>query len=65
MMFKRYTLYTHNRMLDSAILVLRCVPIEGGRYALKIRWANRRGFDLNITESIIIKAEEVANWYEL
>lgn len=64
-MFKLYCTYTHNRMLDAAIYVVDSFYLPDGRYVLKIRWMNRKGLYLNILEKIIIKKQEVKNWYLL
>lgn len=64
-MFKFQHVYTHNRMLDAAILVIKNYRLLDGRYKLKIRWMNRRGMDLGIIENVTIKKEEVKNWYLL
>lgn len=52
-------------MLDAAIYVVDSFYLPDGRYVLKIRWMNRKGLYLNILEKIIIKKQEVKNWYLL
>jgi len=64
-MFKFAHTYTHNRMLDCAIYVLKSYRLPDGRYKLKIRWMNRRGMDLGIVENVTIVKSEVKNWYTI
>jgi len=63
-MFELGKVYTHSRMLDTAIYVLgRFNPSDD--YYLTVRWFTRSGLDLNQTEMVTIKKEEVHNWYEI
>lgn len=61
-MFKFAHTYTHRKMLDMTIYVLKSFRLIDGRYKLKVRWGNKRGMDIGITENIEIKREEVKNW---
>lgn len=63
-MFKPFTLYTHKRMLDVAIMVLKSTRLLDGRYSLKVKWMDRLGRDYACSaERIKISKEEVKNWY--
>ncbi len=64
-MFRPGTTFTHRHMLDAAILVLKCFRDHKGRCHLRVRWVNRRGMDLGITERITIVKEQLSNWREL
>lgn len=62
--FTRFHTYTHDRMLDAAILVLDGVGTPEG-YQLKVRWITKQGMDLGAIDTIYIKAVDLNNWYEL
>ena len=64
-MFTPHRCYTHNRMLDAAIYVLKSTKLKDGRYSVRVKWVDRKGRSFGIEERIKIKKEEVRNWYWL
>ena len=64
-MFKPGFFYTHNRMLDAAVLVVDSVRNEDSSLSLSVWWFNQRGLDLGIPERIIISPKEASNWNEI
>jgi len=64
-MFKQYRVYTHTRMLDCAILVLKSFRIQDGRYKLRVRWMYKNGNDMGFIENVVVVPEQVGNWYEI
>jgi len=65
-MFKKFGVYTHKRMLDCNILVLKAFRIvQSGDYKVKVRWVNKNDMDLGFVETVRIKKEQLNNWYEV
>lgn len=64
-MFKLMGVYTHKRMKDVAIFIVRRYRLQDGRYKLKIRWMYRNGVDMNLTDYITVVPAELKNWYEM
>lgn len=65
MRFKSKCFYTHKKMLDCMVRILRPVWGSEDEVELKVEWFLRSGFDMNIRENIIIKKEQFENWYEM
>lgn len=61
-MFSQFNLYTHNRMLDAAVYVLKR-EVVGGEYKLWVVWHTRRGMNLGMYDTVKIREDEVKNWY--
>lgn len=64
-MFKLNKTYTHKKMLDCAILILKTFKLQTADYTIKIKWINKRGMDLGLVENVRITKDQVKNWYEL
>jgi hypothetical protein len=64
-MFKTHQTYTHNRMLDVAVYVLKSFRCPDGRYKLKVRWVYRNGMDLRLVENVTVVRNEIKNWYQI
>jgi hypothetical protein len=62
-MFEVGSIYTHRYMIDSAVYVSQLHSLVDGQYCITIQWRTRRGLNLGIVEKIVIKNEEVKNWY--
>lgn len=66
-MFTPHSVYTHNRMLDLCIYVIRRSNpslLGDARYRLLVAWYYRTGESLGITEEISIKPKDVKDWYQ-
>ena len=57
-------LYTHKRMLDTAVLILQNMGEENGKVFFKVRWFLRNGVDMNLLDVIKVSKSDFSNWYE-
>jgi hypothetical protein len=65
MRFRSKYFYTHKRMLDCMIRILRPVWTDEENVELKVEWFNKSGFYMGIRENILITKKEYSNWYEM
>ncbi len=62
MKFEVAKIYTHIRMRDVAVFVLKVGPSRKDYKKIRIRWLTRTGLDIGKTEVLTIIKKEYKNW---